>query len=143
MLNLQCSSSFRILISSSTRYSSRLFRTWKEGKETFRFVSSWRTRAIFALSHLHFVLDAVEILCENVQVHLLQLRLEHEGVVADANEPKPVKRVGLDVSLLVGDEVEDRLEDFLDRIRPILLKKKNMHSCYRARHITGFTFNPE
>ena len=119
-----------------------MFRTWKEGKETFRFVSSWRTRAIFALSHLHFVLDAVEILCENVQVHLLQLRLEHEGVVADANEAKPVKRVGLDVSLLVGDEVEDRLEDFLDRIRPILLKK-NMHSCYRARHITGFTFNPE
>ena len=66
------------------------------------------------------MLDAVEVLIEDVDVEGLELGLEHVVVVSDADGSEGVERVLLHQHVVVDHEVERRLEHLVHRVAAVL-----------------------
>ena len=75
--------------------------------------SEWVTR-------LNFMLHAVEVLVEDVDVERLELGLEHVVVVADADGAEGVEGVLLHEHVVVDHEVERRLEHLVHGVAAVL-----------------------
>ena len=72
------------------------------------------------------MLDAVEVLVEDVYVERLELGLEHVVVVADADGAERVQRVLLHQHVVVHHEVERRLEHLVHRVTAVLKQDTQM-----------------
>ena len=78
------------------------------------------------------MLDAVEVLVEDVDVERLELWLEHVVVVADADGAERVQGVLLHEHVVVDHEVERRLEHLVHRVAAVLESALQLTILYRG-----------
>ena len=77
------------------------------------------------------MLDAVEVLVEDVYVEGLELWLEHVVVVADANGAEGVEGVLLHEHVVVDHEVERRLEHLVHSVATVLEGRNEMNNEWK------------
>ena len=77
------------------------------------------------------MLDAVEVLVEDVDVERLELWLEHVVVVADADGAEGVEGVLLHEHVVVDHEVERRLEHLVHSVAAVLEGRNEMNNEWK------------
>ena len=80
------------------------------------------------------MLDAVEVLVEDVDVEGLELWLEHVVVVSDADGAEGVEGVLLHEHVVVDHEVERRLEHLVHSVAAVLEGRNEMNNEWSISH---------